>query len=62
MGKWAKDMTTAEIEVELGAVNSKIDAFEAADDDDIGHGGSPGEWMYERHEELTNELAKRLKQ
>lgn len=57
--KWASDMTTEEIEVELAALNAKIDAFEAADPDDVSHGGSPGEGLYERYEELTTALGRR---
>lgn len=59
---WARDMTTDAIKAELLALDQLIDAFEAADDEERCHGGSPGEGMYERHEELTIELAKRERQ
>jgi len=57
--KWARDMATPEIKAELTALNAKLDAWEGAPDDDKCHGGSPGEGMYERHEELTVALARR---
>lgn len=57
--KWARDMTTKEIRDELAALNAEIEKFKAADPDDTSHGGSPGEGMYERHEELTLALAAR---
>lgn len=38
---------------------AKIDEFEAAPDEDKAHGGSPGEWMYERVMEFDTEAAKR---
>lgn len=60
--KWASEMTTRQIRTELAALNKKIDAFETADDDDRSRGGSPGEGMYERHEELTLALKKRSRQ
>lgn len=57
--KWAKDMTTEQIRLELIELDQSILEFEAANDDDVAHGGSPGEGLYERHEELTVELAQR---
>lgn len=59
--KAATEMTTAEIRDELKKLNSVLDEHEAArrDPDYEGRGGSPGEGMYERHEELTVELRRR---
>lgn len=59
--KAATEMTTAEIRDELKKLNSVLDEHEAArrDPDYEGHGGSPGEGMYERHEELSVELRRR---
>lgn len=54
--KWASEMTEAEIRAELRILDAYLDAFEGAPDEDKAHGGSPGEWMYERHQELTDAL------
>lgn len=54
--KLAKDMTTVDIETELVALSARIDDFEKSE---VSGGGSPGESMYERHEELTRELSRR---
>jgi len=53
---WASEMKTEDIVSELSTLNLLIDKFEASD---ISGGGSPGESMYERHDELTRELEKR---
>lgn len=60
MIKWAKDMTTDEIIEELDHIIIRINEFESATDEDKCHGGSPGEWLYERHEELTIALSRRV--
>lgn len=59
--KLASNMTDEELERALAAVNTELDEFERekADPDYEGHGGSPGEGLYERHEELTLERRRR---
>lgn len=57
--KWASNMTTDDIRAELVELDKRCARFEAASDDERSHGGSPGEGMYERHDELTRELRRR---
>lgn len=53
---WASEMTDVEIDVELAKVNEAFVVRRHA----IQHlGGSPGEWHYERCDELTREKARR---
>jgi hypothetical protein len=53
----ARTMTDAEIAAELKALGEKWDESVASDDE--GHGGSPGEWMVERMNELETEQKRR---
>ena len=55
--KPATALTDEEITRELGDLEAKWERFR--DSDNEGHGGSPGEWMYERMLELEGELNKR---
>lgn len=61
--KAARNMTDAELAAAIVRSNAEIDEHEAAQraDDYEGHGGSPGEGMYERHEELIVERKRRRK-
>ena len=52
-----KRMTITAIENELAALGVQFEEFRANCD---GHGGSPGEWMIERMDELDTELRKRM--
>ena len=54
--EWASKMETAAIRAEIAALDRTIDTFEAGDREGS---GSPGEGLYERHEELTTELKRR---
>lgn len=47
MSKWASDMTDDEIAAELACVDARIAKGFGE------HGGSPGEWWYERADELV---------
>jgi hypothetical protein len=49
-------MTTEAIRAELAALEKQWDESR---EDDIGRGGSPGEWMVERMGELEHELKRR---
>lgn len=52
-------MTRSEIETEIEDLKKKWDARRDGDDDeDEGHGGSPGEWIVERLEHLETVLKK----
>lgn len=52
-----KKMSDEEIAKELTELGRKWDGFRASEDS--GHGGSPGEWMYERMGELETEQKRR---
>lgn len=53
---WASDLTDAELAAELVRTGAAIDRLHAgaSDGEELG-GGSPGEGLYERHEEVTRE-------
>jgi hypothetical protein len=55
--KPAVSLTDEEIARELVELGSRWDAFRSSDDE--GHGGSPGEWMVERMDELETEQKRR---
>lgn len=55
----AKEMTDVEIAAETLDLENKWDIFHRGFD---GHGGSPGEWMFERMDELEAERKRRLDQ
>lgn len=52
----AKVMQTAAIEAHIDALHTQIDEYFACLE---GKSGSPGEWMYERLNELETELQRR---
>jgi hypothetical protein len=56
--KPARQMTDDELSAELLAIEKQWDEFcrEIGD----GHGGSPGEWMVERMDEIETEKRRRL--
>ena len=54
----ARDLSAAEITREIGRVSELWDEM-SADDEFEGHGGSPGEWMIERLDELETEQKRR---
>lgn len=59
MSDWrtpAADLTDAEL---IAAWNETSAAFDRARDDEEGHGGSPGEWAYERCLELEGQFMRR---
>lgn len=56
---WAREMTDDELKAEWLAINKTIDEWEAAPAEEKEHGGSPGEGLYERHEEIETEMKKR---
>lgn len=53
----AKTMTREQLIAALDLMGDQWDAFRS--DIDEGHGGSPGEWMVERMDELETELRRR---
>lgn len=53
------DMTDEQLRYAHMKLCAKIDEFEAAPDEDKAHGGSPGEWMYERIMEYDTAAKKR---
>lgn len=55
--KPAAEMTDKEIETELEKLGDQWSDLRS--DPDAGHAGSPGEWMYERMDELETERKKR---
>jgi len=57
--KSAALLSDGEIAAELADLGKKWDAFTASDDE--GHGGSPGEWMVERMDELETEQKRRAR-
>jgi hypothetical protein len=52
-------MSTQEIRSEFELLSKKWDDLFTKYDDEDGHGGSPGEWIWERLGELEHELKKR---
>ena len=58
---WARDLTDEELIDEYRRNEEACDRFDEArrDPDYEGHGGSPGEGLYERNEELEGQLKKR---
>ena len=58
----AKDMTLQDINAELFSLEAKLQELYAALEESGGHGGSPGEWIYERIDELETELDRRAGQ
>lgn len=59
----ARDLTDGELAVELARVERRWDRLHEPDEDGgvCGHGGSPGEWMVERMDEITTEQSRRLR-
>lgn len=58
--KWAAEMTDEEIIAEMRALDARIDNLKAAmSDPEFGMGGSPGEALYERYDELEAQAKKR---
>lgn len=57
--RWASQMTTEEIRKEQDLLSRKWDDLFTKYDNEDGHGGSPGEWLWERLGELEHELKKR---
>jgi hypothetical protein len=55
----ASMMSTQEIRSEFDLLSKKWDDLRTKYDDEDGHGGSPGEWIWERLGELEHELKKR---
>jgi hypothetical protein len=58
--KPARDMSDAELLAELSLARHRFEHYR--DDDDEGHSGSPGEWLYERIDELKTENERRINQ
>jgi hypothetical protein len=52
----ASVMTAGDIRAELASLEIEWHNFRSECE---GHGGSPGEWFYERMDELTTELKRR---
>lgn len=57
--RWASQMTTEEIRKEHDLLSRKWDDLFTEYDNEGGHSGSPGEWLWERLGELEQELKKR---
>ncbi|MFG1247316.1 DnaJ-like cysteine-rich domain-containing protein [Xanthobacter flavus] len=58
--KRAAEMTDEEILVEMRELDAEIEALKRAmSDPEFGMGGSPGEWFYERYDELETQAKKR---
>jgi hypothetical protein len=53
----ASSLPSSSLEAELDQLERKWDQLMSDDFD--GHGGSPGEWMIERMEEIETELRRR---
>jgi transposase len=58
--KPAKSMTDEELGSALCDIVADIERFHALPADDKEHGGSPGEWMYERLNEIETEATRRF--
>lgn len=54
----ASTMADETISAEIAILEAQFDRFRA-DLEDCGHGGSPGEWMVERLDELETERRRR---
>lgn len=57
--RYASKMSTKEIRSEFELLSKEWDALRTKYTDEDGHGGSPGEWLWERLGELEQELKKR---
>ena len=57
--KWARDMTDAALDAELANVTADLADLIYAPADDIEHGGSPLEGIYERLDEVEGERLRR---
>jgi hypothetical protein len=55
----AKNIATAELWRELAKTQEEWDQLRADLEESGGHSGSPGEWLYERMNEIETELGRR---
>jgi len=57
--KPAKDMTDLDIARELDVLDTQVDELRSDLEESGGMSGSPGEWIYERMDELETEMRRR---
>lgn len=55
-----RSLTRGQLQQELFRLGKQFNA-PSDDPDDVGHGGSPGEWLVERMDEIRTELRQRRK-